>query len=462
MRIGFHGAARTVTGSKYLLSYGDYRLLVDCGLFQGTFALHQRNWQPMAFRPSDVADVLFTHAHIDHTGYFPRLVKDGFAGRGLGSPPTKALLGVLLPDSGGLQEEEARWVNKIGSSRHAPALPLYTEDEARDSLRLLARVEFGEKVQLHPGLQVQLHRAGHILGAAFLELGYKNRSGEHQTLVFSGDLGRRNIPILHDPEPLPEADYVVLESTYGDRVHEKRDVQGQIKDVLEAAFRRGGVVVIPSFAVGRTQELLYSLHELYEANAMPRVPIWVDSPMANSVVDLYCRFRAEHDVAMLEMEDHGDSPLSAPYFRVCRAREDSKLLNEEKGPAIIISASGMATGGRVLHHLLHRLGKPENTVLFVGYQAEGTLGRRLLEGEKEVKILGEMVSVEAAVQLLPSLSAHADSLELIAWLRTAPRAPKAVFLTHGEPAAQEALAGRIRSELGWTVRIPEPDEIAEV
>jgi metallo-beta-lactamase family protein len=275
-------------------------------------------------------------------------------------------------------------------------------------------------------------------------------------------MGRRNIPILQDPEPLPEADFVVLESTYGDRVHEKRDVQGQIKEMLETAFTRGGVVVIPSFAVGRTQELLYRLHELYEANRIPRVPIWVDSPMANSVVDLYCRFRAEHDVAMLEMENHGTSPLIAPYFRICRARQDSKLLNDEKGPAIIISASGMATGGRVLHHLLHRLGRPENTVLFVGYQAEGTLGRRLLDGEKEVKILGEMVKVEASVQLLPSLSAHADSLELMTWLKTTPRPPKAVFLTHGEPPAQEALAERIRSELGWTVRIPEPDEIAEV
>ena len=236
----------------------------------------------------------------------------------------------------------------------------------------------------------------------------------------------------------------------------------QIESQIETAFQRGGVVVIPSFAVGRTQELLYRLHELYEANAMTRVPVWVDSPMANSVVDLYCRFRAEHDVEMVEMENHGDSPLVAPYFRICRAREDSKLLNEEKGPAVIISASGMATGGRVLHHLLHRLGRPENTVLFVGYQAEGTLGRRLLEGEKEVKILGEMVKVEAAIELLPSLSAHADSLELLAWLGTAPRPPKKVFLTHGEPAAQEALAERIRSELGWTVGIPEPDEIAEV
>jgi metallo-beta-lactamase family protein len=462
MRIGFHGAARTVTGSKYLLTYGDYRLLVDCGLFQGDFGLHQRNWKPMAFRAAEVSDVLFTHAHIDHTGYFPRLVKDGFSGRGLASPPTKALLGILLPDSGGLQEEEARWVNKIGSSRHAPALPLYTESDARDSLRLLARIEFGERVMLHPGLQVTLHRAGHILGAAFLEIAYKNRSGEHQTIVFSGDMGRRGIPILHDPEPLPEADYVVMESTYGDRIHEKRDVQGQIKAALEAAFARGGVVVIPAFAVGRTQELLYRLHELFEANQLPRVPVWVDSPMANSVVDLYSRFRAEHDPEMLELENHGHSPLVSPYFRVCRAREDSKLLNQEKGPAVIISASGMATGGRVLHHLLHRLGKRENTILFVGYQAEGTLGRRLLEGETEVKILGEMVRVEAAIELLPTLSAHADSLELMDWLRNAPRPPKAVFLTHGEPAAQEALAAQIRGELGWTVRIPAPDEIVEV
>ena len=462
MKVGFHGAARTVTGSKTLLTYGDYRLLVDCGLFQGGFDLHQRNWRPMPFLPADLGDVLFTHAHIDHAGYFPRLVRDGFRGRGLASPPTKALLSIVLPDSGGLQEEEARWVNKIGSSRHQPALPLYTEAEARESLRLLSRIDFGENVELHPGLHVRLHRAGHILGAAFAEIGYKNRQGEKQVIVFSGDMGRRDIPILRDPEPLPDADFIVMESTYGDRVHEKRDVQGQIRVALEEAFARGGVVVIPAFAVGRTQELLYRLHLLFESGALPRVPVSVDSPMANSVVDLYCRYRSEHDVEMQELEDHGASPLVSPYFRICRTREDSKLLNNENGPAIILSASGMATGGRVLHHLLHRLGRPENTVLFVGFQAEGTLGRRLVEGEKEVKILGEIVKVEAQVKLLPTLSAHADSLELMAWLRTASRAPKAIFLNHGEPAAQEALAQAIRSELGWEVRIPEPDEVAEV
>lgn len=462
MQIGFHGAARTVTGSKYLLTLDHYRLLVDCGLFQGGFEMHQRNWKPTPFTPASVDDVLFTHAHVDHTGYFPRLAADGFTGRALATPPTKALLGVLLPDSGGLQEEEARFANKKGFSRHSPARPLYTEEDANRSLELLRKIEFGQETPLHKGLKATLHRAGHILGAAFVELRYRDKGSDWKTLVFSGDMGRRGVPILHDPAPLPACDVLVCESTYGDRLHEATDPKEQLRRELEDAFRRGGFTVIPAFAVGRTQEVLYHLFELFEEGRLPKVPVYVDSPMANSVVELYCRYRSEHDVEMQELEDHAGSPLQTPYFTVVRKRDESKKLNLEAGPAVVISASGMATGGRVLHHLYHRLRDARNTVLFVGYQAEGSLGRRLLEGETEVSVLGEPITVKAAIRQIPALSAHADADELIAWMKTAPKAPGTLFLTHGEPAAQDAFAARIRSELGWNVRVPEPGDVAEV
>jgi metallo-beta-lactamase family protein len=462
MQIGFHGAARTVTGSKYLLTADHYRLLVDCGLFQGGFEMHQRNWKPMPFEPSSVNDVLLTHAHIDHTGYFPRLAGDGFTGRAFATPPTKALLGVLLPDSGGLQEEEARWANKKGYSRHKPARPLYTEDDANRSLRLLHRLEFDQETPLHKGMKAKLHRAGHILGAAFAEIRYRDGHAGWKTVVFSGDLGRRGVPILHDPAPLPACDVLVCESTYGDRLHEPTDPKEQLRREVEEALGRGGFTVIPAFAVGRTQELLYHLFELFEEGRLPKVPVYVDSPMANSVVELYCRYRSEHDVEMNDLEAVSGSPLKTPYFTVVRKRDESKKLNDHPGPGIVVSASGMATGGRVLHHLYHRLRDPRNTVLFVGYQAQGTLGRRLVEGETEVKVMGEWLTVKAAIRQVPALSAHADADELIAWMKTAPAPPKTLFLTHGEPAAQDAFAARIRSELGWNVHVPEPDEVVEV
>ena len=300
-------------------------------------------------------DVLFTHAHIDHTGYFPRLAADGFTGRALATPPTKALLGVLLPDSGGLQEEEARFANKKGFSRHQPAKALYTEDDANRSLQLLQRMEFDQETPLHKGLKVRLHRAGHILGAAFAEIRYRDPDADWKTVVFSGDLGRRAVPILQDPAPLPACDVLVCESTYGDRLHEATDPKEQLRRELAEAFRRGGFTVIPAFAVGRTQEILYHLFELFEEGRLPKVPVYVDSPMANSVVELYCRYRSEHDVEMQELEDNVGSPLQTPYFTVVRKRDESKKLNDLAGPGIVISASGMATGGRVLHHLLHRL-----------------------------------------------------------------------------------------------------------
>jgi metallo-beta-lactamase family protein len=455
MKLGFHGAARTVTGSKYLLDTGQYRLMIDCGLFQGGYEMHQRNWKDLGFSPSSVDDVLFTHAHIDHTGLFPRFVKQGFSGRGLASPPTKGLLGVLLPDSGGLQEEEARFGNKKGVSRHTPAFPLYTESDAIHSLRRLTRLDFNTPTELHPGVEVTLHRAGHILGAAFVSIRAKNRNGQYTRILFSGDMGRRG-------EPIPDSNYIIVETTYGDRRHKHVDVKDQIKAAITEGVKRGGLILIPAFAVGRTQEILYHLFEMFEAGFLERLPVFVDSPMANSVVDLYCRYHSEHDVEMQSLQDKSGDPLHSRYFTVCRSREDSKRLNDMDGPAIVISASGMATGGRILHHLVRRLGDPKTTVLFVGYQAEGTLGRQLVEGEPEVKVLGEYVRVQAAIRQLPALSAHADCDELIDWLKTAPKPPKALILTHGEPAAQEAFKALVGQELGWPVLIPEHDEIREL
>lgn len=453
MRLGFFGAARTVTGSKTLVSAAGHRLLVDCGLFQGAFETHQRNWEPLPFDPRGLDAVVFTHAHIDHSGFFPRLVREGFDGEALASAPTRALLGVLLPDAGRLQEEEARYGNAHGVSRHSPALPLFTEAEARAAVERVSAAPFGAPRELRSGLTLTLRRAGHILGAAFLEL--QERTGDaERTVVFSGDLGRRAVPILVDPEPLPECGLLVLESTYGDRLHDGEQPRERLAREVKEAVSRGGILLVPAFAVGRTQELLYHLHGLLEERAIPEVPVVIDSPMAASVVDLYLRFRSEHDAEMLHLEENGERPLESRFFRVTKTREESKKLNEARGPMIVISASGMANGGRVQHHLLHRLSDPSTTVLFVGYQAEGTTGRKLLEGAAEIPLLGETVGVKAAIRQITSFSAHADADELLAWVKSAPRPPRRIALNHGEPPALEALAARLRAETGAEVVIP--------
>lgn len=462
MKIGFFGAARTVTGSRHLVDFHGFRVLVDCGLFQGGFELHQRNWQPLPFAEESVDRVVFTHAHIDHSGYFPRFVKMGFAGKALATPPTAALLRYLLPDSGGLQEEEARYANKKGFSRHEVALPLYTEAEAKRSLARIESRAFDRWHTLEHGVQLRFHRAGHILGAGFLEFVQERRGLAPERIVFSGDLGRTGVPILKDPDPLPETDTVVIEATYGDRLHEVTDVKEQLRIALADGFARGGVVLIPAFAVGRTQEILYHLNSLYQEGALPKVPVYVDSPMANSVVELYCKHTSEYDVEMQELDEADGCPLVRPFFHVTRTREESKKLNSLPGPAVIVSASGMATGGRILHHLARRISEPGTTVLFAGYQARGTLGRRLLEGAPEVRLLGAMLPVRAAVKQIPALSAHADADGLMAWLRTAPKPPKRVFLVHGEDEALEGFAARITRELGWDVSIPARDETVTV
>jgi metallo-beta-lactamase family protein len=460
--ITFLGAAGTVTGSRYLVAAHGARLLVDAGLFQGVKELRLRNWQDFQVPPEELAAVVLTHAHIDHSGLLPRLVRAGFRGPTFVTPPTGRLLHALLPDAAKLQEEEARFANKVGSTRHAPALPLFTSHDAQEALGTLQRVPFGQKVTLKPGIEFRYHRQGHILGAAAVELRIKVAGGEHLTVYFSGDVGRYDVPILKAPEPYPGSTYLVVESTYGDTFHDPGDPREQLAAVVCEAAAGGGVILVPAFAVDRTQELLYLLRELMEDGTLPPLPVYLDSPMAREATEIYQSCAAEHDAEMRELVREGDRPLVPPNLTLVGGVDESKRLNALSGPAIIISASGMATGGRILHHLRHRLPDPATTVVFVGYQAEGTRGRRILDGEAEVKIFGEMVPVRARVRSIPSLSAHADADELTIWASEAARAPKLVFVTHGEPPASQALAARFAQRFGWRCVVPALEETIEL
>ncbi len=462
-KLTFLGASGTVTGSRYLLEVGSRRILVDCGLFQGKSELRQKNWQSLGVDPKTIDAALLTHAHIDHTGYLPRLVKEGFSGPVFASPPTKALLDLLLPDAGRLQEEEAHYANKKGYSRHRPALPLFTEEDARRAAHLVRNSPFGSPVEIASGLAFTFHRVGHILGAAFILIETKTEAGERVKIVFSGDVGRKNIPILKDPEPISGASYVLLESTYGDRLHGEENPKEALARLGRRIVEKKGILLIPAFAVGRTQEVLYHLRSLQREGRLPNdLPIYIDSPMAISAVELYCQFTSEHDLEMKALEDQHLCPIEGPSVEVCQSVNDSKLLNQLRGPAVILSASGMLNGGRILHHLIHRLPDPDTILLFVGYQAEGTLGRRILEGAREVHVMGQVVHVAAQVEEIPSLSAHADAGELMEWLSAIPERPRETFLVHGEEPARKALATAIRDKLGFEVALPRQDESREI
>ena len=442
MHLTFLGAAGTVTGSKYLLEVAGRRVLIDCGLFQGYKQLRLQNWAPLPFEPGTLDAVLLTHAHIDHSGYLPLLIKNGYGGRVWCTPGTAALCRLLLPDSGHLQEQDAEYANRKGFSKHHPALPLYDKQDAIDALPALESVAFGEWFEPCAGLRVRFRTAGHILGAASVEIETGGRR-----LLFSGDLGRTGDPVMCDPQPAPPVDCLVVESTYGDRLHPDTDPAQALADVINRTAARGGMVLIPAFAVGRTQELLFYIHQLKQQQAIADLPVFLDSPMAIDASELLQRFASEHR-------------LSASQARaVCatatcvREREESIALNARTHPMIIISASGMATGGRVLHHLKARAGNPRNTILFVGYQAGGTRGAALLGGAREIKIHGRYVSVAAEVASIQNLSAHADWQGILAWLGQIP-APQWIFITHGEPAAADALRLRLHERLGWQAQVP--------
>ncbi len=453
--IQFLGAARTVTGSKHLVEVDGYRAMVDCGLFQGLKELRLRNWEPFPLDPASINTVILTHAHIDHSGYLPRLVRDGFDGPVYATPATVELARIMLPDSARLQEEDANYVNKVGASKHKPALPLYNERDATEACRHLQPVNYHKRVQLTKKLSFEFVTAGHILGSSFVIFDVECGDGRRKSIVMTGDLGRYDEPIINDPANVDEADYIVVESTYGNREHPDFDVKARLAEIINETAKRGGHILIPAFAVGRTQQLLYLIRELEEEDRIPILRVFVDSPMAGKTTKLYLRHQEDHDPEMKELTDGRKNPLATRRFNLARTVQESKNVTAEEEPTIVISASGMATGGRILHHLRRRLPDERNTVIFAGFQAEGTRGRRLLDGEQEIKIFGEFVPVRAQIERLENLSAHADSREILRWLGGFKRAPEKVFLVHGEPAAQEALKNKIVEKFGWPVEIPE-------
>jgi metallo-beta-lactamase family protein len=440
----FIGATGTVTGSKYLLTFGKHHYMVDCGLFQGLKVLRQRNWHPLPIEANRVDSVVLTHAHIDHTGYLPLLVKNGFRGNVYATPATRALCGVLLPDSGHLQEEDADFANRHKFSKHRPALPLYTEADAREALEYFTSVGFNKKVELSRHVSFQFLRAGHILGAAIVQFSVSGR-----TVTFSGDLGRPRSDIMKPPVAVPETDYLVVESTYGDRCHPREDPKAVVLEVISKALDRGGTVLIPAFAVGRAQQVLFLLKELKEAGELPDVPIYVNSPMATEATRIFRDLNGDLAITREEFQAVFD------IAKFVTTVEESKRVAADRRPSIIISASGMATGGRVLHHLKLLVPDPKNLILFVGFQAAGTRGEALMDGADEVKIHGEKVPVRAEVKLIDTLSAHADADEILGWLRQFHRPPKMTFITHGEPLASEALRKRIEEELHWECEVPD-------
>lgn len=445
------GGAETVTGSKHLLTNRDKRILIDCGLFQGLKNLRELNWEPLSVAPSNIDAVVLTHAHLDHSGYLPKLVRDGFRGRIYATAATRDVAELILLDSGHLQEKDAEYANRKGFSKHKPALPLYGVRDAERALEFFSVVPFGTTIQLPGGANLTFRYAGHILGAATADIKWEGRH-----IAFSGDLGRYDDPVMHDPQAITEADYIVIESTYGNRIHEATDSTERLGSVIERTVQRGGTVVIPAFAVGRAQSLLYHLWKLKTAGRIANIPIYLDSPMAINATDLLHAHRADHRLAP---EICSAICAIATYTRDV---EGSKAITANAYPKIVISASGMATGGRVLHHLKAYAPNQKNTILFSGFQAAGTRGRSMLEGSTEIKIHGEWIPVRAEVDDLPMLSAHADSNELMRWLSGFRREPSQVFIVHGETEAAEALRVRIDKDLRWNATVPRQNRVFDL
>ncbi len=444
LQVQFIGATGTVTGSKYLLRVDGKNILIDCGLFQGLKVLRLRNWNALPIAPDQIDAVILTHAHLDHSGYIPLLVKNGFKGKIYCTEGTEALCRILLPDSGYLQEEDAAFLNRHGLSKHKVALPLYTEKDAIASLDYLEPIPWGKSVFPTPDSFFEFHPAGHIVGAAMIRL-----TSQGTSITFSGDLGRPNSTIMSPPAPLPESDYLVVESTYGNRKHAPEDPLEDLRTLLGRALKRRGVVLIPAFAVGRAQEILFLISKLKKQRAIPDVPVYLNSPMSIRATSVYCDFVGEHRLT------EEDCRAINSMTRFVSTVEESKRLVSQRDPAIIISASGMATGGRVLHHLDSLAPDPKNLILFAGFQAVGTRGEAMIHGTSHIKIHGEQVPVGAEVAVLDSLSAHADSEEILSWLSECKRPPKMTFITHGEPLASEALRKKIKDTLHWSAKVPD-------
>jgi metallo-beta-lactamase family protein len=450
--VSFLGAARTVTGSRYLLRVGRVNILVDCGIFQGLPDLEERNFAPLPLDPASLDAVILTHAHIDHSGYLPRLVKDGYAGEILCTPATGALLHLLLPDSGRLQEEQAAYANKKGYSRHRPALALYTYEDAVKVLDRLRVIPFNSPAEVTKAVAFTPRTAGHLLGSSLLECEVYLRRRTVR-ILFSGDLGGAHQRIMNPPASPSPADYVLIESTYGDRLHPKEPPDREMAAIVRQVADRSGVLLIPSFAVGRTQQVLYILRDLEEAGAIPDLPVFVDSPMALDATDLYRQFADDPNLNLPDVGADG-GPFRCRHLKMVRSREESKSLNSRQGPMIIVAGSGMCDGGRIVHHLKHRLEDPRNAVLLVGYQAEGTKGRLLKDGARVLSVHGRAVSVNSAVISLEGLSAHGDRDDLLRWLKTLKEPPAGIFIVHGEMPAATALQSAVRATFGWSATIP--------
>ena len=468
--IQFLGAAGTVTGSKHLINTGDpsgksgFRVLIDCGLFQGPKQWRERNWSDTPIPAREIDAVILTHAHLDHCGWIPRLVKEGFRGPIYATPPTIDLCGIILPDSGHLQEEDARFYNKVKKSKHDPALPLYTFEQAENSLDHFQPVPVGDTITLNPEISFRFVRAAHILGSCMVEVSLVTNGGTRR-LLFTGDIGRvhdhKVAPgkvVHYGPQEGETADLVVMESTYGNRVHPKQDPLPELAELIRDTAKRGGSVIVPAFAVERTQKFVFILKHLMESSQIPRMPVFCDSPMAIKAVEIFLNHDEEYSEETREMIRSYGSPLRWPCFTFASTSEESKKINETRMPSIIISSSGMATGGRILHHLAQRLPDPRNLVLFIGFQAPGTRGFTIKTKSDEVKIFGDYVPIRAQVAALEQFSDHADPPELLEWLRTFQGQPARTYLVHGEPEASQQLRDRMEKELGWNVYVAQYQE----
>ena len=469
MTLTFLGAARTVTGSKHLLEVEGRRVLVDSGLFQGLKDLRERNWQPIPVRAESIEAVILTHAHLDHCGFLPRLVAQGFKGRIWCTAATEDLARIVLEDAAKLQEEDAERANRKGYTRHQPALPLFTMRDAARAMALLQPVGYERPMPVLPGVTVEFISAGHLLGSAYARVRIESTG---KTILFGGDLGRYSRPVLPDPAPPGHADVLLVESTYGDRVHEPDDDGAGMAEVVNDTVKRGGKVIIPAFALGRVEELLYWIQRLEQQRRIPELPVYVDSPMAAKVLEQYRSRLEELDPDVAARRGGRDGARRAAERQLCSfctakltvvtAIGESRAVQESSTPAIVISSSGMATGGRVLHHLTRALPDRKNTVLFVGYQAAGTRGRAIKDGARFTRIHGQEIPIQARIVGIDSMSAHADSHEILRWLRTFPTAPSLTCLVHGEPGPMDTLKARIERELGWTVRTPAHQERIEI
>lgn len=460
-RLQFLGATRTVTGSKFYLTDGRIGVLIDCGLYQGLRELRRRNWENFPIAPSSIDYCILTHAHIDHSGYIPKFVKDGFRGQILATKPTVDLCKIMLLDSAHLQEEYASYANKKGFSRHEVAMPLYNTSDAENSFQYFKPMNYNQIYKLSENIELKFLDAGHLLGSAILEI-ILRYNGKVRRLICSGDLGHYQVPILKNPSPVYRGDYILLESTYGDRLHSCECVDVELEKIINETFAAGGVLLIPSFSVGRSQALLYYIKKLQDEERInKRTNVYIDSPMAIDATNIFLRYKDYHNIEAQKLEDIGESPILCHNLTYVRNHEDSKKLNNLGAGNIIISADGMCTGGRIVHHLAHRISDKRNTILFVGYQAQGTRGRRIVEGEKEIKIFGQMFPVEARIKKIDGLSAHADYEEILYWLDNFESKPSKIFLVHGEDNALASLKEKINSKYkNWDIEIAEYRETA--